>query len=144
MQLFDSWVGCLSPTDYRAFVMPHVRGILADVHTLGVPVIHFGVDTGSLLELIREAGGTVIGVDWRTPLSQARARLGDRVALQGNLDPLLLLAPRELLAARVSEVLDEAGAAPGHVFNLGHGILPETPPDAVRFVRELVHEKSAR
>jgi uroporphyrinogen decarboxylase len=143
VQLFDSWVGCLSPTDYKAFVLPHVRDILADVHSLGVPVIHFGVDTGSLLELIQEAGGTVIGVDWRTPLSQARARLGNGVALQGNLDPLLLLAPRELLAERVVEVLNEAGTTPGHIFNLGHGILPETPPDAVRFVRELVHEKSA-
>lgn len=144
VQLFDSWVGCLSPTDYRAFVFPHVRDILTDVHTLGVPVIHFGVDTGSLLELIRDAGGTVIGVDWRTPLSQARTRLGHDVALQGNLDPLLLLAPKEMLAARVGEVLHEAGTTPGHIFNLGHGILPETPPDAVRFVRELVHEKSAR
>src|SRR5688572_3842241 len=144
VQLFDSWVGCLSPTDYKAFVLPHVRDILADVHSLGVPVIHFGVDTGSLLELIQEAGGTVIGVDWRTPLSKARARLGNGVALQGNLDPLLLLAPRELLAERVVEVLNEAGTTPGHIFNLGHGILPETPPDAVRFVRELVHEKSAR
>ena len=144
VQLFDSWVGCLSPTDYKAFVLPHVRDILADVHSLGVPVIHFGVDTGSLLELIQEAGGTVIGVDWRTPLSQARARLGNGVALQGNLDPLLLLAPRELLAERVVEVLNEAGTTPGHIFNLGHGILPETPPDAVRFVRELVHEKSQR
>jgi len=144
VQLFDSWVGCLSPTDYKAFVFPYVRDILTDVHTLGVPVIHFGVDTGSLLELIKDAGGTVIGVDWRTPLSQARKRLGSDVALQGNLDPLLLLAPKELLAERVTEVLNEAGTAPGHVFNLGHGILPETPPDAVRFVRELVHEKSAR
>lgn len=144
VQLFDSWVGCLSPTDYETFVFPHVREILTDVHSLGVPVIHFGVDTGSLLELIQKAGGTVIGVDWRTPLSQARARLGNGVALQGNLDPLLLLAPRDLLAERVVEVLDEAGTTPGHVFNLGHGILPETPPHAVRFVRELVHEKSAR
>lgn len=144
VQLFDSWVGCLSPTDYEAFVFPYVRDILSDVHTLGVPVIHFGVDTGSLLELIKKAGGTVIGVDWRTPLSQARKRLGHDVALQGNLDPLLLLAPKDLLAERVSEVLNEAGATPGHIFNLGHGILPETPPDAVRFVRELVHEKSAR
>ena len=144
VQLFDSWVGCLSPTDYKAFVFPHVREILDDVHSLGVPLIHFGVDTGSLLELIKQAGGSVIGVDWRTPLSQARARLGNEVALQGNLDPLLLLAPRELLADRVVEVLNEAGTTPGHIFNLGHGILPETPPDAVRFVRELVHEKSAR
>jgi uroporphyrinogen decarboxylase len=144
IQLFDSWVGCLSPTDYETFVLPHVRSILSDVQTLGVPVIHFGVDTGSLLELIKEAGGTVIGVDWRTPLSAARKRLGDTVAVQGNLDPLLLNAPRALLAKRVDEVLTEAGPAPGHIFNLGHGILPETPPDAVRFVREFVHEKSER
>ncbi|HEV8550662.1 MAG TPA: uroporphyrinogen decarboxylase, partial [Polyangiaceae bacterium] len=143
VQLFDSWVGCLSPRDYRDFVLPHVRHILASVATTGVPVIHFGTDTGALLELQREAGGSVIGVDWRTPLDQARARLGDEVALQGNLDPILLFAPRELLQKRVEEVLAAAGPRPGHVFNLGHGILPETSPDAVRFVAEHVHRATA-
>ena len=144
VQLFDSWVGCLSPRDYREFVLPHVRHILQSVMTAGVPVIHFGTDTGALLELQREAGGTVIGVDWRTPLDQARARLGDGVAVQGNLDPILLFAPRELLQKRVEDVLAAAGPRPGHVFNLGHGILPETSPDAVRFVAEHVHRVSAR
>jgi uroporphyrinogen decarboxylase len=144
VQLFDSWVGCLSPRDYREFVLPHVRHILASVGTAGVPVIHFGTDTGSLLELQKEAGGTVIGVDWRTPLDQARTRLGDGVAVQGNLDPILLFAPRDRLKAGVDEVLAAAGPRPGHVFNLGHGILPETSPDAVRFVAEHVHRVTAR
>jgi uroporphyrinogen decarboxylase len=138
VQLFDSWVGELSPTDYREFVMPHVRHILSDLESTGVPVIHFGTGTATLLELQREAGGSVIGVDWRTPLSQARARLPG-VALQGNLDPLLLQAPREFLAKRVDEVLASAGSEPGHIFNLGHGILPETSPDAAKFVVERVH-----
>jgi len=144
VQLFDSWVGCLSPRDYRQFVLPHVRHILSSVATAGVPVIHFGTDTATLLELQREAGGSVIGVDWRTPLDQARARLGDGVAVQGNLDPILLFAPRELLQTRVEEVLAAAGPRPGHVFNLGHGILPETNPDAVRFVAEHVHRATCR
>jgi uroporphyrinogen decarboxylase len=143
VQLFDSWVGCLSPRDYRDYVFPHVRHILASLATTGVPVIHFGTDTGALLELQREAGGSVIGVDWRTPLDDAARRLGDSVALQGNLDPLLLFAPRDLLRRRVDEVLAAAPRA-GHVFNLGHGILPETNPDAVRFVAEHVHRATAR
>jgi len=140
VQLFDSWVGELSPADYREFVLPHVRHILADLQTTGVPVIHFGTGTGALLELQREAGGTVIGIDWRTPLSQARTRLPG-VALQGNLDPLLLMAPRDYLAKRVDEVLDSAGPEPGHIFNLGHGILPEMSPDACKFVVDQVHAR---
>ncbi|HTQ07745.1 MAG TPA: uroporphyrinogen decarboxylase [Polyangiaceae bacterium] len=143
VQLFDSWVGCLSPRDYREWVLPHVRHVLASLAPRGVPVIHFGTDTGALLELQREAGGSVIGVDWRTPLDEARRRLGDGVALQGNLDPILLFAPRPLLQKRVDEVLAAAPRS-GHVFNLGHGILPETNPDAVRFVAEHVHRASAR
>lgn len=144
IQLFDSWIGALSPTDYREYILPHVRHILSSIEKTGVPVIHFGTGTATLLELQKEAGGTVIGVDWRTPLDGARKRLGDSVAVQGNLDPLLLSAPRPLLEKRVLEVLEQAGRAPGHIFNLGHGILPETPPDAVRFVADLVHERSAR
>jgi uroporphyrinogen decarboxylase len=144
IQLFDSWVGCLAPSDYQTFVLPHVRHILSDLERTGVPVIHFGTDTGSLLELQKRAGGSVIGVDWRTPLDEARRRLGSEVALQGNLDPILLFAPREVLLRRVDEVLERAGATPGHVFNLGHGILPETPPDAVRAVTEHVHQRTAR
>jgi uroporphyrinogen decarboxylase len=144
VQLFDSWVGSLSPTDYAEFIQPHVRGILADLPSHGVPVIHFGTDTASLLELQRDAGGTVIGVDWRTPIDSAIARLGGGVAVQGNLDPLLLDAPRELLKTRIDEILARVGGRPGHVFNLGHGILPETSPEAVKFVVEYVHERTAR
>jgi uroporphyrinogen decarboxylase len=107
-------------------------------------VIHFGTGTASLLELQRDAGGTVIGIDWRTPLDQAIARLGGGVAVQGNLDPLVLDAPRDLLARRVDEVLQAGRAATGHVFNLGHGILPETSPEAAKFVVEYVHERSRR
>jgi uroporphyrinogen decarboxylase len=144
VQLFDSWVGALSPLDYAEFVQPHVRHILQSVMKTGVPVIHFGTDTASLLELQRDAGGTVIGVDWRTPLDAAWQRLGDGVAVQGNLDPLLLMAPREVLARRVDDVLARAGGRNGHIFNLGHGILPETPPDAVKYVVEHVHERTRR
>jgi uroporphyrinogen decarboxylase len=144
VQLFDSWVGALSPADYGQFIQPHVRHILDDVQSAGVPVIHFGTGTACLLELQRDAGGTVIGVDWRTPLDQAIARLGQGVAVQGNLDPLLLDAPRELLATRIDQVLAAARGSAGHVFNLGHGILPETSPDACKFVVDYVHEHSRR
>ncbi len=144
VQLFDSWIGALSTTDYVAFVQPHVAHILKDLEKTGVPVIHFGTGTASLLELQRDAGGTVIGVDWRTPLDDAWRRLGDGVAVQGNLDPLLLGAPRELLEARIDDVLNRAGGQSGHVFNLGHGILPDTDPAVVKHVVEYVHEKSAR
>ena len=144
VQLFDSWVGSLSPTDYEEFILPHVAHILKDVEKTGVPVIHFGTDTGTLLELQRRAGGTVIGVDWRTPLDEAIERLGDGVAVQGNLDPLLLGAPRELLTRRVDDILRRAGGRSGHIFNLGHGILPDTDPDAVKFVVDLVHERTKR
>ena len=143
VQLFDSWIGCLSQRDYTDYVLPHVRHILASVAQAGVPVIHFGTDTGALLEIQREAGGSVIGVDWRTPIDDARRRLGDGVALQGNLDPILLFAPRPLLQRRVEEIL-AAAPSTGHVFNLGHGILPETNPDAVRFVAEHVHRVTSR
>lgn len=144
VQLFDSWVGALSPTDYAEYILPHVAHILRDLQTTGVPVIHFGTGTATLLELQKRAGGTVIGVDWRTPLGDARRRLGDDVALQGNLDPLLLSAPKALLERRVMEVLQQAGPGPGHVFNLGHGILPDTPPEAVSWVTDLVHERTQR
>ncbi len=143
VQLFDSWVGSLGPDDYRDYVMPHVAKILSRVGAKGVPVIHFGTGTATLLELQREAGGTVIGVDWRTPLDQARARLPG-VAVQGNLDPMLLFAPREVLATRVARVVEQAGPAPGHIFNLGHGITPETSVDAVKFVADHVHALTSR
>lgn len=144
VQLFDSWVGALSPTDYAAFVQPHVKEILSGLADSGVPVIHFGTGTATLLELQRDAGGTVIGVDWRTPIDQAIERLGPQVAVQGNLDPLLLDAPRELLSLRIDQILSAVGRRPGHVFNLGHGILPETSVSGVKFVVDAVHERTAR
>jgi uroporphyrinogen decarboxylase len=143
VQLFDSWIGALDATDYREFVFPHVRRIFDALADLDVPKIHFGTGTGHLLAIQREAGGTVIGVDWRTPIDEGRRLVGDGVAVQGNLDPTLLFAPRERLLARVDDVLRRAGGT-GHVFNLGHGILPGTPTDAVKAVVDHVHEASAR
>ncbi len=141
VQLFDSWVGALDAADYREFVLPHVRHVFESLSDLEVPMIHFGTGTGHLLALQREAGGTVIGVDWRTPLDEGWRLVGEGVAVQGNLDPTLLFAPRERLLARVDDVLRRAGGRPGHVFNLGHGILPGTPPDAVRAVVEHLRER---
>jgi uroporphyrinogen decarboxylase len=144
IQLFDSWIGALDAADYREFVLPHVRRIFEALSGLDVPKIHFGTATGHLLAIQREAGGTVIGIDWRTPLDEGWDRVGDGVAVQGNLDPTLLFAPRDRLLARVDDVLRRAGGRPGHVFNLGHGILPGTPPEAVWTVVEHVHEATAR
>jgi uroporphyrinogen decarboxylase len=138
LQLFDSWVGCLSPEDYREYVLPYSRRAIDLAAEAQVPVIHFGTGTATLLEAMAEAGGDVIGVDWRIPLDQAWARIGDR-AIQGNLDPAVLLAPREEIARRVREVLRRAGGRPGHIFNLGHGIMPGTPVDNVKLVVDLVH-----
>jgi uroporphyrinogen decarboxylase len=139
VQVFDSWIGALDEADYREFALPHVRRIFEALADSGVPLIHFGTGTGHLLAIQREAGGTVIGVDWRTPLDEGWRRAGEGVAVQGNLDPTLLFAPRERLLARVDDVLRRAGRV-GHVFNLGHGILPGTPTDAVRAVVDHVHE----
>jgi len=144
VQLFDSWIGALDEGDYREFVLPHVRRIFEALSDLDVPQIHFGTGTSHLLAVQREAGGTVIGVDWRTPLDEGWARAGEGVAVQGNLDPTLLFAPRERLLARVDDVLRRAGGRAGHVFNLGHGILPGTPREAVRAVVEHVHRATAR
>jgi uroporphyrinogen decarboxylase len=142
VQLFDSWVGALSQDDYRARVLPHSRRILEGLP--GVPRIHFGVGTGHLLEAMRDAGAEVVGVDWRTPLDAAWKRLGDGVAVQGNLDPSALLAPPSTLRRKVDEVVDAAGGRPGHVFNLGHGVLPATDPAALRSVVERVRERTAK
>jgi len=144
LQLFDSWVGALDEADYRELVQPHVRRIFDAIADLDVPKIHFGTGTAHLLAAQRDAGGSVIGIDWRTPLDEGWRRVGDGVAVQGNLDPTLLFAPRERLLARVDDVLRRAGGRPGHVFNLGHGILPGTPPEAVRIVVEHVHAASER
>lgn len=140
LQLFDSWVGVLSPRDYREHVMPYSRRALDIAREAGVPIIHFGTGTNGMLELIRDAGGDVIGVDWSIDLDTAWARLGDGVAIQGNLDPVALFAPWPELKARAQAVLDQAGRRPGHIFNLGHGILPGTPVDNVRRLVDFVHE----
>ena len=142
VQLFDSWVGALSLPDYRRFVLPYSRRVLQAAQATGMPVIHFGTGTAHLLEAMQEAGGTVMGIDWREPLDRAASRLGD-VPLQGNLDPVALFAPPKELAAQVDEVLRRAPRV-GHIFNLGHGILPETPVEAVRAVVEMVHERGAK
>jgi uroporphyrinogen decarboxylase len=137
----EAGVGALDEGDYREFALPHVRRIFDSLAASGVPLIHFGTGTGHLLAAQREAGGTVIGVDWRTPLDRGWREVGEGVAVQGNLDPALLLAPRERLLARVDDVLRRAGGRPGHVFNLGHGILPGTPVEAVKAVVEHVHDR---
>jgi len=142
LQLFDSWVGTLSPEDYEEYVLPHSRAVLGRLAATGVPVIHFGTDTATLLPLMAQAGGDVIGLDWRTPLDWGWEQVGADRAVQGNLDPVALFAPRPELERRVQRVLDQAGGRPGHIFNLGHGILPETPVENVKAVVELVHEYS--
>lgn len=139
VQLFDSWVGSLSVPDYERYVQPHVRAILQDVMTAGVPVIHFGTGTTSLLESQRDAGGHVIGVDWRIPLDKAWAIIGHDRAIQGNIDPLLLCAPPAVAKQHAERILAEAAGRPGHIFNLGHGIIPETPVENVQAMVEVVH-----
>lgn len=139
VQLFDSWVGCLGPEDYRRYVLPHTQSLISSI-TPGVPVIHFATGNSSLLPLLTEAGGDVIGIDWRIELDDAWQQVGFDRAVQGNLDPLALMAPREELFRRAQRILDQAGGRPGHIFNLGHGILPQTPVDNVRALVDYVHE----
>ncbi len=143
VQLFDSWVGCLGPDDYREFVLPHSRAVMQGVKT-GVPVIHFGTGTGALLELMREAGGDVIGLDWRVRLDEGWQRVGHDAGVMGNLDPVTLFAETDVLRAHAKRILDQAGGRPGHVFNLGHGILPETPVNNVMALVDMVHEMSSQ
>jgi uroporphyrinogen decarboxylase len=144
VQLFDSWVGQLSVEDYREYVLPHVAHVLRDVMNAGVPVIHFGTGTQHLLEAMRDAGGHVIGLDWKTPLAEGWQRVGYDRAVQGNMDPCVLLASPELAMQHAKRVLDAANNRPGHIFNLGHGILQETPVETVQAVAEYVHSYSAR
>jgi uroporphyrinogen decarboxylase len=144
VQVFDSWAGSLSESDYRTFVLPHSRALFQRISTLGVPTIHFAVGADHLLGALREAGGTVIGLDWRTPLDEGWKRVGPDRAIQGNLDPVALFAPLPEIRRRVADILARAGGRPGHIFNLGHGILPSTPVDTVRAVVDMVHEMSAR
>ena len=146
LQVFDSWAGQLAPSDYREYVAPYTRRAIETAHEAGVPIIHFGVNTSGMLEEIRDAGGDVIGVDWRIEMSDARRRLGGGVALQGNLDPVALLAPWESLQPRAQHILDQMAGRAGYIFNLGHGVLPQTPVEnvarLVEFVRQQPHSQS--
>jgi uroporphyrinogen decarboxylase len=142
VQVFDSWVGALNAADYREFILPHTRRIFERVGSTGVPTIHFGVGTAAILGDMRQAGGDVIGADWRIHLDEAWTRIGHDRAIQGNLDPTLLLGPLDRLLAATDDVIARAGGRPGHIFNLGHGILPMTPVEHVQAVARYVHQKT--
>ena len=131
IQVFDSWAGALSPSDYRDYALASTTRLIRNIQALGVPVIYFGVETSTLLPLMRQTGCDVLGLDWRTPIDRTWRELDYSVAIQGNLDPITLFAPREVLHNRVAEILSAAAGRPGHIFNLGHGIVPHTPVDAV-------------
>ena len=139
IQLFDSWAGNLSLADYDAYVKPHSAAVLSSVADLGVPRIHFGVGTGELLQSMGDAGADVVGVDWRVPLDEANKRVGGTKALQGNLDSTAVFAPTEIMTAKAAEVIEAGRAAPGHIFNLGHGVLPATDPDALSRLVDFIH-----
>jgi uroporphyrinogen decarboxylase len=143
VQLFDSWVGALSPDDYRQHVLPHVKQLIDRV-TPGTPVIHFATGNPMLVPLLKEAGGDVIGLDWRCDLAQAWTELGSDVAVMGNLDPITLYASPEQIRTRVKAILDKAGGRPGHIFNLGHGVMPDMNPQHIAELVDAVHELSAR
>jgi uroporphyrinogen decarboxylase len=143
VQLFDSWIGCLSPEDYRRYVLPHSKAIFERLPKT-VPAIHFGTGNPALYPAMKEAGGDVIGIDWRISLNDAWSVLGENVALQGNMDPAALLASTDVMRARASEVLASAAGRPGHIFNLGHGIMPEATPAQARALVDHVHEASQR
>jgi uroporphyrinogen decarboxylase len=143
VQVFDSWVGALSPMDYETFVLPYSKMVLEAAQKMDVPVIHFGTGTATLLRLMRQAGGGVIGLDWRVPLDQGWETVGYDRSVQGNLDPVALLAPLPEMKARIHDVLRRAGGRPGHIFNLGHGILQQTPEENVRAAVQIVHEYRA-
>jgi uroporphyrinogen decarboxylase len=142
VQVFDSWVGALNAADYREFILPHTRRIFERVAPTGVPTIHFGVGTSAILGELRAAGGDVIGADWRIHLDTAWATIGEDRAIQGNLDPTLLLGPLERIFTAANDVLTRAGGRPGHIFNLGHGILPTTPLEHVQALARYVHQKT--
>jgi len=143
VQIFDSWAGCLTPSDYEQFVQPYTKAVI-DAVTPGVPVINFSTGTSGLLKQLRATGGDVIGLDWRINLDEGWATVGHDVAVQGNLDPVALFAAPKEIKSRVAEILRRAGGRPGHIFNLGHGVLPETPVDHVIAMVDAVHELSAR
>ena len=143
LQLFDSWVGCLSPSDYEEYVLPYSKKVIDGVDK-GVPIIHFATSSSTLLERMKWAGSDVIGVDWRVDLGEAWSRLKYDVAIQGNLDPVVLLGPEDLIEREAKRILDSARGRPGHIFNLGHGILPNTPVDHVTALVEIVHRYSSK
>jgi uroporphyrinogen decarboxylase len=143
VQLFDSWAGALSPADYTEFVQPHSRVVLERVGSHDVPRIHFGVGTGELLALMARAGADVVGVDWRVPLDEASQRIGPEYAVQGNLDPAVVFAPWQVIETKVCDVLSAGRRTPGHVFNLGHGVLPAMDPEVLGRIVDLVHAESA-
>ena len=143
LQLFDSWAGCLSPNDYEEYVLPYSKKIIGRVDS-SVPLIHFATTSSTLLEKMKQAGGNVIGLDWRVNLGEAWARLGYDIAVQGNLDPVILLGSADLIEKEVKRILNEAGSRPGHIFNLGHGILPNTPVENVAALVDMVHRFSLR
>jgi uroporphyrinogen decarboxylase len=144
LQVFDSWAGALDPDDYERHVLPVMRDVFGRLADLDVPLIHFGVGTGELLASMRAAGATVVGVDWRVPLDVAWERVGFDCAVQGNLDPAACLGPWDVVEAKAVDVLRRAAGRAGHVFNLGHGVLPETPPETLERLVDLVHERTAR
>ena len=143
VQIFDSWVGTLNAADYREFALPHTRRIFETVGRR-VPTIHFGTGTATILDQLRDAGGDVIGVDWRIPIDEAWERIGDTRAVQGNLDPTLLLGPTSRMFQQTDDILERVGTRPGHIFNLGHGILPSTPVEHVQMLAQYVHSASRR
>ncbi len=142
VQLFDSWVGWLGPYDYEHLVLPYVRAVIDKVKGKGAPVIYFGNGASAMLDHVATAGSEVIGVDWRIDIDRAWDQLGD-VAVQGNLDPITLLGPPAAIEERVADIIDRVGGRPGHIFNLGHGLVPQTPPDNVKYVIDAVHRLSA-
>jgi uroporphyrinogen decarboxylase len=144
IQIFDSWVGCLSVEDYRKYVLPHVTGMVKKLQKTGVPIIYFGTDSATLLPAMKETGADVIGLDWRIPLDEGWQRVDYKAAVQGNLDPVLLFADWKELKSRAAEILKSTEGRPGHIFNLGHGILPETPVDNVKNLAKFVQEYSAK
>jgi uroporphyrinogen decarboxylase len=144
IQIFDSWVGCLSVEDYRRYVLPHVTDLVQRLQKTGAPIIYFGTDSATLLSSMQESGAEVLGLDWRIPLDDGWQLLKNKGAVQGNLDPVLLFADWKELRSRAEDILKRAGGRAGHIFNLGHGILPETPVDNVKKLCKFVQERSAR
>jgi uroporphyrinogen decarboxylase len=143
VQIFDSWVGCLSVDDYRQYVLPRTTQLVHALKRSGAPIIYFGTDSATLLSSMKETGADVIGLDWRIPLDEGWVKLGDRGAVQGNLDPVVLFSDWPEIEVRTREILRRAGGRAGHIFNLGHGILPETPVENVKRLAEFVQEYSA-